>query len=1601
MKKIYVFLLSLCCLSAFSQNVTITKIIETGCSNPFVKSVELYVDGTVDFSSEVTLNYMQNGAPWADNQIDISALGVQTDSFVYIIRDIALMQAEFPSTTFDASNTVVVSTSTNGDDGYQVVLNGEVVSQFGKTETDADDDTDSDWRHQDAVATRLSGIADLGTWDPSHWDITAENDLDDHTNCQNGPDNNLETYFATLGGSFPLGSYTPPATGPDVAPDAPTQDQADVVSVFSEAYTGNTGFTTTTFGTPGNNSTGEFLSFASNEVLKVTYDGGDFIGLEFDSAIDASAMEFFHVDVWIDNPIPVGAVSTFKWSNHGGGHLTGETDSFTSTQILSEGQNGQWLSFNIPLNSEGFPGQTGAGTDARSILSQLVLNAASADGTYGPFYFDNIYFWKEPSATGPAVSAPDPTEDSDDVISMFSNVYTNVPVDTWLTPWSSAQLEDIQIDGNDTKLYTNLDFAGIETVSNPIDASDMDFIHLDVWSPNATTFRVKLVDLGDGAVEGEIPFNIAQGEWVNLKIPLEDFANPDLVTNPGNLLTVRNSIQQLIISGLPVGEVTAYIDNVYFSQEPSASGDCAATGTFDYEDNSDITNSLNGFVADNPDDYITLTFTEGSTESCCDTWFINDAADGSGNTIASGNGSIVGSYESITGEISFYVESDTSIQGTTFVYELSCAPPPSCPAPTALATDNLMATSVDLTWTPGGSETEWEVLFGEEGFDPETDGTLINDDDGVLGVTLSDLAPETPYDAYVRAVCGADDVSEWVLITFTTPIAPVVVSPDSPESDAYCYDNNVFEEWLFESSNGAPLVIEFLQGSVEINTFAGNTYDDLVVYDGSDSTGEVLYNSDEDIDAAADLTGLTLTAESGFMYITLDSDGSVSCVDPGFGDPQTEIQFEVSVFEPQFANVQIIHNSADPAAEFVDVYINDVLVLDDVEFRTATSFLELPAGTPVSIDIAGAGSGVSGDPLNPDDSLYNLTTTLAVDESYVVVANGVLNPADFNASVNSIDFELNVFAGAQQASTNPGETSLLVNHGSPDAPTVDVVETSVPAGILVDDISYPEFQGYVDVGTADYILNVETADNSAVVATYEANLATLGLSDVAITVLASGFLDPSVNQNGAAFGLWVALPSGGPLVELPVVDDSGYCVPVPFPNGCSFGDFIDSFEVPAATFSHLDTGCIGESTYGDYSADANLELNLVQTVPYDFSITHGWNQQIVKMWVDYNLDSVFDESEILFVSDSPSGGTSGNPDPTVGVITIPSTVAIGSTRMRVVTRFSSEPLDPCDPSDGAASAWGEVHDYTVNILPPPSCVQPTDIVTENLTAISTDLSWAPGGTETEWEVLWGEAGFDPLTEGTLINDDDGVLGVTLLDLSPVTSYDVYVRAICSDTDISEWTFFTFTTPIAPVIVSPGPPEFTSVCYDNDEFFEYLFQSFDGSPLVIEFLQGSVETFFDDSGTFDDLIIYDGQDDTGVVLFDSDEEAVTANDLTGLTLIAESGFMYITLDSDGSISCADGDQIEIQFEVSLQTIGTTQFDAGNFGFYPNPVDNQLNFETTNQIEEVRVYNIQGRQVIFETLNAVSPKLNVGSLQSGTYIMSVTIDGVSKNFKLIKR
>jgi hypothetical protein len=75
---------------------------------------------------------------------------------------------------------------------------------------------------------------------------------------------------------------------------------------------------------------------------------------------------------------------------------------------------------------------------------------------------------------------------------MFSNAYSNIPVTTWRTDWSAGStLTEMQIAGNKNK--TNLNYFGVD-VTGSLDASQMLYFHIDVWTPDLTAFRVKLVD---------------------------------------------------------------------------------------------------------------------------------------------------------------------------------------------------------------------------------------------------------------------------------------------------------------------------------------------------------------------------------------------------------------------------------------------------------------------------------------------------------------------------------------------------------------------------------------------------------------------------------------------------------------------------------------------------------------------------------------------------------------------------------------------------------------------------------------------------------------------------------------------------------------------------------------------------------------------------------------------------------------------------------------------------------------------------------------------------------------------------------------------------
>jgi len=122
---------------------------------------------------------------------------------------------------------------------------------------------------------------------------------------------------------------------------------------------------------------------------------------------------------------------------------------------------------------------------------------------------------------------------------------------------------------------------------------------------------------------------------------------------------------------------------------------------------------------------------------------------------------------------------------------------------------------------------------------------------------------------------------------------------------------------------------------------------------------------------------------------------------------------------------------------------------------------------------------------------------------------------------------LSIYDMGQEEADDEDNVGILFFHGSPDAPTVDVVTGGSP---LIDDASFGDFQGYLNVPAASYDLDITPGnDNSTIVASYRADLSFWGGNTAVI--FASGFL----SGNDPAFEPWVALNNGGtfPLTALP------------------------------------------------------------------------------------------------------------------------------------------------------------------------------------------------------------------------------------------------------------------------------------------------------------------------------------------------------------------------------------------------------------------------------------------------------------------------------------
>ncbi len=329
-----------------------------------------------------------------------------------------------------------------------------------------------------------------------------------------------------------------PATDPTTAAATPTALAADVLSIYSDAYTPVAGVNLRPEW--GQSTQVSEVVIAGNKTQ--LYTAFNYEGITF-TPIDVSAMTKLHIDVWTPD---LTALDVFVLAG-------GAEQSVKLTPTLAG-----WNSFDINLGDYT--------TLDKAAVKELKL--VSTGGS--KVYLDNIYFWKAAAPVSCGTTAPTcaPTtvipagavtiySDAGNVsgLDAFPNWNQNPPVVG----------SEPTIAGNKVLKYTfGALYQGIDWSASPQNVSSKGMLHLDVWSADVASVKVSLIG---GGSENGITKSLTAGSWNSIDIDLALYTSPD-------------KTQAIQVKLEPNVAGTIYVDNLHFHGTAAGGGGGSGSNTF-------------------------------------------------------------------------------------------------------------------------------------------------------------------------------------------------------------------------------------------------------------------------------------------------------------------------------------------------------------------------------------------------------------------------------------------------------------------------------------------------------------------------------------------------------------------------------------------------------------------------------------------------------------------------------------------------------------------------------------------------------------------------------------------------------------------------------------------------------------------------------------------------------------------------------------------------------------------------------------------------------------------------------------------------------------
>ena len=275
--------------------------------------------------------------------------------------------------------------------------------------------------------------------------------------------------------------------------------------------------------------------------------GGSWIALE--GPIDYSTLKFMSLKVFSPR---TNAAVLLKVENADNGAI-----SFEKSVNTTKANEWETLKFDFSqINT----------ANSYSKIVIIIDNGTVGDGSANfTFLIDDIEL-ADGEATvlaTPSTSAPSPSVNESNVISIYSDSYTSISGLNLNPGWGQAtQVSEVEVVSGDTILkYDLLNYQGTDFDANPQDLSTMDKMHIDVWSPEDDAINIYLINKTEGGSEEKpVALNLTIEEWKSFDIPLSDF------TSQG--MSVDNVFQLKVDGG---NGTPIYLDNIYFYTDQNTS----------------------------------------------------------------------------------------------------------------------------------------------------------------------------------------------------------------------------------------------------------------------------------------------------------------------------------------------------------------------------------------------------------------------------------------------------------------------------------------------------------------------------------------------------------------------------------------------------------------------------------------------------------------------------------------------------------------------------------------------------------------------------------------------------------------------------------------------------------------------------------------------------------------------------------------------------------------------------------------------------------------------------------------------------------------------